>query len=390
MQTQYFDVVIAGGGIIGCSSAYYLVSNNPELKVVVVEMDPTYSNASTALSLANIRIQFSLEKNIRISQYAFQVLKRFKEDMSVKGEKPDLAFHQEGNLFLIYESGRNAAEKALLLQKKLGSDVEWLSAEKIRSRYPLYEPSPYSGGSFSPKDGHIDAYAFLMGYRRKARAMGVKFINDKVISLDKSYGQITGAHLESGQKLSSRCVVNCAGAWASQVAASAGINIPVIPVKRQVFVLETEVKPDTPLPLTVLPSGLYFRSEIGGKIILGKSLKSDQDGINFSWDRQRFIDLLWPELAEFIPSFDSLKLVRGWAGLYAVNTFDGNAILGEWPELKGLYLANGFSGHGMQQAPAVGRYISELITGKTPELDLSTFSPERLLEDRPLAETGLV
>jgi glycine/D-amino acid oxidase-like deaminating enzyme len=276
------------------------------------------------------------------------------------------------------------------LQKKLGSDVEWLSAEKIRSRYPLYEPSPYSGGSFSPKDGHIDAYAFLMGYRRKARAMGVKFINDKVISLDKSYGQITGAHLESGQKLSSRCVVNCAGAWASQVAASAGINIPVIPVKRQVFVLETEVKPDTPLPLTVLPSGLYFRSEIGGKIILGKSLKSDQDGINFSWDRQRFIDLLWPELAEFIPSFDSLKLVRGWAGLYAVNTFDGNAILGEWPELKGLYLANGFSGHGMQQAPAVGRYISELITGKTPELDLSTFSPERLLEDRPLAETGLV
>lgn len=390
MQKQYFDVVIAGGGIIGCSSAYYLVSNNPELKVVVVEMDPTYSNASTALSLANIRIQFSLEKNIRISQYAFQVLKRFKEDMSVKGEKSDLAFHQEGNLFLIYESGRNAAEKALLLQKKLGSDVEWLSAEKIRSRYPLYEPSPYSGGLFSPKDGHIDAYAFLMGYRRKARAMGVKFINDKVISLDKSYGQITGAHLESGQKLSSRCVVNCAGAWASQVAASAGINIPVIPVKRQVFVLETEVKPDTPLPLTVLPSGLYFRSETGGKIILGKSLKSDQDGINFSWDRQRFIDLLWPELAEFIPSFDSLKLVRGWAGLYAVNTFDGNAILGEWPELKGLYLANGFSGHGMQQAPAVGRYISELITGKTPELDLSTFSPERLLEDRPLTETGLV
>ena len=154
--------------------------------------------------------------------------------------------------------------------------------------------------------------------------------------------------------------------------------------------LETEVKPDTPLPLTVLPSGLYFRSETGGKIILGKSLKSDQDGINFSWDRQRFIDLLWPELAEFIPSFDSLKLVRGWAGLYAVNTFDGNAILGEWPELKGLYLANGFSGHGMQQAPAVGRYISELITGKTPELDLSTFSPERLLEDRPLTETGLV
>ncbi len=390
MQNQHFDVIIAGGGIMGCSTAYYLIRNNPELKVVVIEMDPIYSKASTALSMANIRIQFSLEKNIRISQYAFQVLKHFKEDMSVKGEKPDLDFHQEGNLFLTGESGRNAAEEALLLQKKLGCDVEQLSAEKIKSKYPLYEPSPYASGSFSPKDGHIDAYAFLMGYRRKARALGVKFINDKVISLDKSYAQITGAHLESGHKLSAGCVVNCAGAWGSQVAASAGINLPVTAIKRQVFVLEPEVKPDTPLPLTILPSGLYFRSETGGKIILGKSLDDDLTGFNFSWDRQRFIELLWPELAEFVPSFNSLRLLRGWAGLYAVNTFDGNAILGEWPELRGLFLANGFSGHGLQQAPAAGRYISELITGKTPELDLSTFSPKRILENLPLTETGLV
>ncbi|HSO20985.1 MAG TPA: FAD-binding oxidoreductase, partial [Desulfosarcina sp.] len=145
-----------------------------------------------------------------------------------------------------------------------------------------------------------------------------------------------------------------------------------------------------PLPLTVLPSGLYFRTETGGLILLGKSMPEDPVGIDFNWDDQRFNDILWPELAEFVPAFDTLKLVRGWAGLYAVNTLDGNAILGEWPELKGFYLANGFSGHGLQQGPAVGRYIAERITQRTPVLDLSIFGPERVLENRPLGEVGLV
>jgi FAD-dependent oxidoreductase domain-containing protein 1 len=140
----------------------------------------------------------------------------------------------------------------------------------------------------------------------------------------------------------------------------------------------------------VLPSGLYFRSETGGLILLGKSMEEDPVGFDFSWDDKRFTDRLWPELADFVPAFDTLKLIRGWAGLYAVNTLDGNAILGEWPELMGFFLANGFSGHGLQQGPAVGRYLAELITGQTPTLDLSKFSPERILERRPLSESGLV
>jgi glycine/D-amino acid oxidase-like deaminating enzyme len=174
------------------------------------------------------------------------------------------------------------------------------------------------------------------------------------------------------------------------VANSAGIELPVVPIKRQVFALETAVKPKDPLPLTVLPSGLYFRSETGGIILLGKSMADDAVGFNFNWDDKRFLDILWPELAEFVPAFDTLKLRRGWAGLYAVNTLDGNAILGEWPELKGFYLANGFSGHGLQQAPAVGRYISELILRQPPSLDLSIFNPRRILDSRPLSENGLV
>ncbi len=119
-------------------------------------------------------------------------------------------------------------------------------------------------------------------------------------------------------------------------------------------------------------------------------MADDAIGFNFNWDEKRFLEILWPELAEFVPAFDTLKVRRGWAGLYAVNTLDGNAILGEWPELKGFYLANGFSGHGLQQAPAVGRYITELILATPPSLDLSIFNPRRILENTPLSEDGLV
>jgi glycine/D-amino acid oxidase-like deaminating enzyme len=196
--------------------------------------------------------------------------------------------------------------------------------------------------------------------------------------------------LSGGKHLSAGFVVNCAGAWAAQVAQTAGVKLPVQPVKRQVFVLDVKVKPEGVLPLTVLPSGLYFRTETGGLILLGKSMDDDPVGFDFSWDDKRFREILWPELAEFVPAFDTLKLVRGWAGLYAVNMLDGNAILGEWPALKGFYLANGFSGHGLQQAPAVGRFLSELILDLTPTFDLSIFGPERIIDNRPLSEDGLV
>ena len=174
------------------------------------------------------------------------------------------------------------------------------------------------------------------------------------------------------------------------MAATAGVNLPIVPVKRQVFTLDTAVKPQGPLPLTVLPSGLYFRTETGGIILLGKSMTEDPTGFHFSWDDKRFMEILWPELAEFVPAFDRLKLVRGWAGLYAVNTLDGNAVLGEWPELQGLFLANGFSGHGLQQAPAVGRYLAELVLKLPVTLDLSIFAPQRVLDNKPLSEVGLV
>jgi glycine/D-amino acid oxidase-like deaminating enzyme len=390
MSKKSFDIIIIGGGIMGSATAYYLISADPALKIAVVERDPTYERASTTLSMANVRTQFSLRENVQISQYTIRILKSFEEDMVVNGEQPRIYFRQEGNLFLVAAEDEEAARRALHMQKQLGCRVEWWSNQQIKEHYPLYEPRPFVGGTFGPDDGYFDAYAVLMAYKAKARSLGVNYLKDEVVTINTSKEQVAGVQLAGQGSLASARVVNCAGAWAADVARTAGVHLPVVPVRRQVFVLDTAVKSEKPLPLTILPSGLYFRSETGGLILLGKSLEDDPIGISFSWDEQRFIDDLWPELAEFVPKFDTLKVVRGWAGLYAVNTLDGNAILGQWPELNGMYLANGFSGHGLQQGPAVGRYLSELILKKPVSMDLSIFAPQRIPENRALSESELV
>ncbi|MCB2145980.1 MAG: FAD-binding oxidoreductase [Deltaproteobacteria bacterium] len=385
-----YDVIIVGGGIMGSTTAYYLTRKDPALKVAVIERDLAYTRASTTLSMVNARIQFSLRQNVEISQYAFNVLERFEDDMTVAGQRPRISYHREGNLFLYEEAAAIDAKAALAMQQALGCQVQWWSPDEVKAHYPLYAPEGLAGGTFGAQDGHFDAYAVLMGYKANARAQGAVYVEDEVTQLAVDKGRIIGVKTGSGATYASAVVVNCAGAWCTELAGTAGVDLPVNPVKRQCFCLDTAVKPDGPLPLTILPSGLYFRTETGGMVLLGKSMAEDPVGFDFTWDQNRFMDILWLELAEFVPAFERLKLVRGWAGLYAVNTLDGNAILGEWPELKGFYLANGFSGHGLQQGPAVGRYMSELIIGETPALDLSIFNPQRILEGKPLAEGGLV
>jgi glycine/D-amino acid oxidase-like deaminating enzyme len=340
--------------------------------------------------MSNARIQFSLRSNVQISQYAFEVLENFEQEMAVNDRKPSIGYRREGNLFMVNAEGRIPAENALKMQQDLGCDIEWWTSEQVSRRFPLYNPEGYLGATFGPKDGHFDAYGVLMGYRAKAISMGAEFVHAEVSEITKTGKRITGVRLNTGEDIGANKVVNCAGAWCAGTARTVGVFLPVQPVKRQVFVLDTKVKPDGPLPLTVLPSGMYFRTETGGLILLGKSMPEDPVGFSFSWDDKRFYEVLWPELAEFVPVFESLRLIRGWAGLYAMNTLDGNAILGEWPELEGLFLANGFSGHGLQQAPAVGRYISELITRHSHALDLSIFNPGRILENRKLSENGIV
>jgi FAD-dependent oxidoreductase domain-containing protein 1 len=387
---KIYDVIIIGGGIMGSATAYYLMKADPTLAVAVIERDAAYAKASTTLSLCNVRTQFSLKENVQISLYTLQILKAFEKDMAVEGRKPKIYFHPDGNLFLVDAAGEEAARQAAEMQKQLGCRVEWWSPQTIKEQYALYEPQKFVGGTFGPDDGYFDAYAVLTGYKAKARSLGAAYIQDEVVKIKKDSRRITGVELTARRNLTAGYVINCAGAWAADVAKTVGVELPVVPVKRQVFAMDPAVKPQKPLPLTILPSGLYFRTETGGLILMGKSMSDDPIGFDFSWDDKRFLELLWPELAGFVPAFDRLKLVRGWAGLYAVNTLDNNAILGEWPEIKGFFLANGFSGHGLQQAPAVSRYLSELILNQPLSLDLTIFHPNRIVEKKPIREGGIV
>jgi len=387
MKKNTCDVIMVGGGVMGCATAYYLLKKDPQVKVAVVEKDPTYEFCSTVLSDANIRLQFNVKENIQISQYGLEVLTTFADDMAVAGVKADIAFRQQGNLFMADEVGKNATLKGLATQQNLGCLVEWLTPAQIKERFPLFEVGQLAGGAYGSLDGTMDAHAVLMAYKNKALELGAEFIVGEVVEIVKTDGQVSGVSLASGEDLLANVVVNSAGAWAQKLAKTADVDLPIDPVKRQVFVLETNVETDVVYPLTVFPSGLYLIQEHDNIFLTGKILPDDPIGFEFSWNRQVFVDHLWPELFEYIPDFDKLKVTRGWAGLYALNTFDGNAILGEWPKLKGFMLANGFSGHGFQQCHAVGRYLAELIFRQTPVLDLSIFSPQRILDNKPVFES---
>jgi glycine/D-amino acid oxidase-like deaminating enzyme len=381
-----YDVVLAGGGVMGCAVAFNLLKLDPRLNVAIVERDATYARASTTLSDGNTRVQFNLKENILMSLYGLEVLRTFADDMAVGDDRPEVAFRQQGNLFIIDEAGREAAAQGLALQRELGGEVEWLTPDAVQERYPLFGGGCV-GGTFGPRDGTMSPLAVLLAYKRKAVALGAHFIEAEVVEVLHDERRITGVRLRAGDALRANAVVNAAGPWAARLARTAGVALPVAPVKRQVTVIETAVRPERLLPALFLPSGLYVIHEGEGRFMCGKSLADDpitED--DFAWGRGRFEEMLWPELVEHLPAFDRLKVVSGWAGLYEMNTFDGNAILGEWPGLRGLYLANGFSGHGFQQCHAVGRYLAELILRRPPALDLSLLSPGRLLEGKPVFE----
>jgi FAD-dependent oxidoreductase domain-containing protein 1 len=387
-MSDTFDVIMAGGGVMGCATAYYLLLEQPSLRVAIIEQDPSYKHASTVLSDGNVRVQFNLKENIQISQYALEVLPEFGERMAVRGKKPEVAARYQGNLFLADEAHRAEAEAGLALQQSLGCAVEWLTAVEIAARYPAYTGQGFIGGTLGTRDGSVDPQAVLTGYRDKAVDLGATYITAQVTALrTTSNGQaMQGVQLSDGRELASPIVINTAGAWASDLLQTINVSIPVIPVMRQVFVVQTSIPTSGFLPSLFLPTGLYIIHENEGHFLIGKSFADDPQGYDFTMRPHIFEERMWPELVEYLPAFERLKVVGGWAGLYAVNTLDGNALLGEWPTVRGLYLANGFSGHGFQQCHAVGRYLMELILGKTPLLDLSIFTPERILTNTAVVE----
>jgi FAD-dependent oxidoreductase domain-containing protein 1 len=251
-----FDVVIIGGAIMGSSVAYHLLSAEPKLKVAVVERDPTYTKASTPLCLGGVRTQFSLKENILIGQYSMECFSRFEEEMAVQDERPFIDYRQEGYLYLIEPAGEKAAKGARALQKEMGCEVEWWAPEEIRAHFPLIAVESFAGATFGPKDGHLDPYAALMAYRKKAITLGAKYVADEVVGILRTDNRIHGIQLVSRNKLKGGVVVNAAGPWAGEIARLAGIELPVVPISRQVFVCQPPMKLEMPFPLVVLPSHL--------------------------------------------------------------------------------------------------------------------------------------
>ena len=381
-----YEVVIVGGGVMGSAAAYYLGALAGDIPIAVVEKDPSYEFCSTLRSDGNLRIQFNLEENIRMSQYMLELLETFADDMEIDGWRPDPAPKRQGNLFLAGDDeARAQAEVGLATQQALGCEVEWLDAATIAERWPAYRTDGIVGGTFGPDDGAIDPHAVLHALRRNAIRLGVEYITGDVAAVDVANGKVAGVRLASGERLEAPVVVNCAGGWATQLVNEVGIDLPVVPVMRTVFTVETTHEGEG-LPAIFAPSGAYVIAEGGKTFSMAWSRPSDPVGFDFTFSRAAFNDIIWPEIVATLPEFDQLEVSGGWTGIYAVNTFDGNAILGEWPELPGLFLANGFSGHGFQHSPAMGRHIAQLILGREPSLDLTRFGPQRIIDGTPVPE----
>jgi glycine/D-amino acid oxidase-like deaminating enzyme len=381
------DVVIVGGAAMGSATAYHLRRLDPSLDVVVVEREPTYEHCSTLRSDGNLRVQFNLPENVQMSLHTFELLDTFADEFAVGDWRPRPAPRHNGNLFLTDEAGRDAAMAGLELQRSLGCDVEWLDADEVAERWPVYagEGDEVVGGTFGPRDGAIDPTAVLEGLRRTAVALGAEYRSADVAGIEVRDGRVAGVSLADGGRVEAPVVVVCAGAWSTRLVATAGVEIPVDPIMRTVYVVESP-HDVTRLPGAFLPSNLYTLPEASNRLQVAWSTDDDPSGFDFAFSRGGFQETVWPELVRVLPAFDRLAVVGGWCGLYATNTLDHNAILGEWPELPGLHLATGFSGHGFQHTPAMGRYLSEVLTGSEVTLDLGRFSPQRILDGAPLRE----
>jgi len=341
--------------------------------ILVVEKDPSYSKCATTLSVGGIRQQFSTPENIKISMYGAHFLNSLKKYLAVDDTVPDVSFSESGYLFLATEKGNSILNRNHQLQRSLGVDVLLLSPTDIKERFPRLNISDLVGGSLGlSNEGWIDPYSLLMAFIKKAKSLGVIYLNDEVVNLINRNRKIENIKLKKTGEISCGLVVNAAGNKAARVAQMAGVqNFPVSSRKRFVYTFDCKTRIPN-CPLVIDPTGVYFRPE-GDKFICGVSPPKDLDPDcdDYKMDYKLFEETIWPVLANRVPFFESIKRGYSWVGHYAYNIHDQNAILGFSPEINNFIFANGFSGHGLQQAPAVGRAVSELITyGSYKTLDL--------------------
>ena len=389
MQRSY-DVVIIGGGVIGSSVAYHLSADPGSTgRVAVVERDATYSTASSSLSTSAIRQQFATEPNIRMSDYSIGFLRNARALLSVEGHEAEIGLREPGYLILGRPEQVAAFEARNAAQRGCGIDTELLTPSEMRHRHPWLNVTGLGIGSYGPeKEGWFDGPALLQAFRRKARAQGVDYVTAAVVGLEMADSRRVGAVLlDDGARLVGGTVVNAAGAWSGEIGRMAGLQVPVEPRRRCVFVFDSPEKiPDAPFVFD--DSGVFVRPE-GPFYLCGTTPPVENAGTDFSLDVDHalFEDIVWPALAHRIPGFSRLRLLRAWAGLYDHNVFDHSGIIGRHPEIANLMLACGFSGHGMMHSPAAGAGVSELILhGKARSVDIAAFAFERIAANQPIRE----
>ncbi|MBV2143427.1 FAD-binding oxidoreductase [Falsochrobactrum sp. TDYN1] len=401
MKDRY-DVVIVGGAVIGSAVAYYLAAN-PDFNgsVLVVERDPTYLKAATSLSSSSIRTQFSNPINVKISQYGSEVIRNFADMMQVGDDRPDLGFHSGGYLFLARgEEQVQTLRENHDVQIACGADVVLWDRDQLADAFPHLNVADIDLASYGRSgEGWFNNTGLMYGFKNKARELGAEYITDEVVGIRREGDRVTSVTLQTGAVIKAGTIVNASGPRAALTARMAGLNIPVEPRKRTLFVFDCAQTPEGTaqvnqgrLPLMLDPTGVFCRPE--GRFFLSgcpplEDPAADWDDFEPRYDE--FEEIIWPALAERSPSFEAIKVINQWAGHYDFNTLDHNLVVGRHPEVINFVFANGFSGHGLQQGPAAGRGVSELITyGEYRTLDLSEVGFERIFENRPFLEKAVI
>ena len=382
--------VIVGGGVIGSALAYFLASHTRfRGDITVVERDPTYAQASSALSASSIRQQFSQPVNIAISQFGINFLRNIRQHLAVNGDVPDIGLTERGYLYLASQGGAATLRENHAIQKAQGVQVALLEPAALQQRFPWLRVDDLALASLGLEgEGWFDGYGLLMAFKNKARSLGVQYVKAQATGFAHSQGRVSAVTLDDGSALPCDWAVNAAGAWARPLLAGTGLDLPVYGRRRCVYAFSSPAQ--TPgCPLVIDPGGLWFRPE-GHIWICGLPPAQDDNDLPLEVDHALFDQALLT-LAHRVPGFEALRQQRAWAGYYEYNTHDHNALLGPHPALANLLLANGFSGHGLQQAPAVGRGLAEWICeGAYTSLDLSPLSVRRLVEGRKLLEKNVI
>ena len=389
-----FDVVIAGGGVMGSACAFFL-QTNPAFRgsIAVVEPDPSYRDAASSRSASSIRQQFSTPINILLSAFGLEFLRDAPRWLPHAGAASTLGLVESSYLYLSTAEGRSSLKERVAIQRRSGVPVTLHERAALAARYPWLNVADLDAGSDTVgAEGWFDGYSLLMALRQANERGGVHYVRDRVVALEQADDRrIVAARLEDGGRLTCRFAVDAAGTRARPLAASAGIDLPVFARRRSVFVFTCPVSIPG-CPLVIDPGGLWFRPE-GDRFLCGIPADPDPDVSpdDFEIDHALFESHAWPVLAHRVPAFESVRLTSAWVGHYDYNTLDQNAFVGPVPGIPNLLLANGFSGHGLQHAPGVGRGLAEYITfGEYRSLDLTPLSYARFLTHMPLRELNVI